>query len=65
MWFPDNTPMLRSFKSRPLGSRLREARGSTRACRPWSSSRLCAEKLLKSLPDSPFKYLLTGSRKKQ
>ena len=33
MWFPDNTPMLRSFKSRPLGPRLREALGSIRACR--------------------------------
>ncbi len=29
MWFPDNTPMLRSFKSRPLGSRLHEAQDST------------------------------------
>jgi len=26
--------MLRSFKSRPLGSRLREVLGSIRACRP-------------------------------
>ncbi len=34
MWFPDNTPMLRSFKSRPLDSRLHEAPGPVRACRP-------------------------------
>jgi len=32
MWFPDNTPMLRSFKLRPLGSQLREAFGSIHAC---------------------------------
>jgi len=28
MRFPDNTPMLWSFKSRPLGSRLHEVHGS-------------------------------------
>ena len=33
MWFPDNTPILSVFKSRPLGSRLHEAHGSTHACR--------------------------------
>jgi hypothetical protein len=40
MRFPDNTPMLRSFKSRPLGSRFRQAPGSIRACRSCRYLRL-------------------------
>ncbi|MCK4787068.1 MAG: hypothetical protein KAV87_25140, partial [Desulfobacteraceae bacterium] len=40
MRFPDNTPMLRLFKSHPLGSRLHEALGSIRTYRSCRYLRL-------------------------